>query len=193
MLILAQLDPADTQHPTYDKRIPPLYGELTFVQHGTGKEVAKEDTIKGGKAVPGLRFSSCTVKLRAGSWPSGLPLQVCLTQHLQDYSRTHEGTEGLHAGCFCLFNLDVRHLGGHLEITLRLESQGWHTGYPCQRSHFQGHYGRSLPLGVPSPQTWSCGLFFLVFIRVNGAALSVSALRSFRSCVARAVWSKSFT
>ena len=91
--------------------------------------------------------------------------------------------------CFWAVKLDVRDLGGHLDVTLRAVA-----GTLSSRVH------------IATTQVSAVGALFLGFQRMlgmvrskylpgglhgcEGAAVSVTALGSFRSAIARAVWSK---
>ena len=92
-------------------------------------------------------------------------------------------------GCFWAVKLDVRDLGGHLDVTLRAVA-----GTLTNRVNIattQVPAVGALPLGFQR---------MLGMVRSNylpgglhgceGAAVSVTALSSFRSAIARAVWSK---
>ena len=95
----------------------------------------------------------------------------------------------MNEGCFWAVKLDVRDLGGHLDVTLRAVA-----GILNSR------------VKIATTQVLAVGAFLLGFQRMlgmvrskylpggldgcEGAAISFSALGSFRSAVARAVWSK---
>ena len=92
-------------------------------------------------------------------------------------------------GCFWAVKLDVRDLSGHLDVTLRAVA-----GTLSSR------------VRIATTQVPAVGALSLVFQRMlgmvrskylpgglhgcEGAAVSVTALSSFRSAIARAVWSK---
>ena len=94
-----------------------------------------------------------------------------------------------HEGCFWAVKLDVRDLGGHLDVTMRAVADTLS--------------GR---VRIVTTQTRAVGALTLGFQRMlgmvrskylpgglhgcEGAAVSVTALSAFRSAIARAVWSK---
>ena len=95
----------------------------------------------------------------------------------------------MNEGCFWAVELDVRDLGGHLDVTLRAVA-----GTLSSR------------VNIATTQVPAVGALLLGFQRMlgmvrskylpggfhgcEGAAVSVTALSSFRSAIARAVWSK---
>ena len=92
-------------------------------------------------------------------------------------------------GCFWAVKLDVRDLGGHLDVTLRAVA-----GTSSSRGRIattQVPAGEALPLrfqrmlGMVRSKYLPGGLH-----GCEGAAVSATALHSFRSAIARAVWSK---
>ena len=92
-------------------------------------------------------------------------------------------------GCFWAVELDVRDLGGHLDVTLRALA-----GILSSRVNVataQVISGGALPMGFRRMPGMACSKYLPGGLHgCEGAAISVSALSAFRAVVARAVWSK---
>ena len=94
----------------------------------------------------------------------------------------------MNEGCFWAVKLDVRDLGGHLDVTFRAVAGTLNCGVKIATTQVPAV--GSLPLlfqrmlGMVRSKYLPGGLH-----GCEGAAISVSALGSFRSAVARAVWS----
>ena len=92
-------------------------------------------------------------------------------------------------GCFWAVKLDVRDLGGHLDVTLRAVA-----GTLTKRVHIattQVPAVGALPLGFQRMLGMVRSKYLPGGLHVcEGAAVSVTALSSFRSAISRAVWSK---
>ena len=90
---------------------------------------------------------------------------------------------------FWAVKLDVRDLGGHLDVTLRAVAGTLNTRVKIATTQVPAvgalHLGFQRMLGLVRSKYLPGGL--------QGAAISVTALSSFRSAVARAVWSKKLT
>ena len=95
----------------------------------------------------------------------------------------------MHIGCFWPVKLDVRDLGGHLDVTLRAVAGTLNNRANIATTQVPAVGALSLGfqrmLGMVRSKYLPGGLH-----GCEGAAISVSALGSFRSAVARAVWSQ---
>ena len=95
----------------------------------------------------------------------------------------------MNLGCFWAVKLDVRALGGHLDVTLRAVTGTLNTGVKIATTQVPAvgalPLGFQRMLGMVRSKYLPGGLH-----GCEGAAISVSALSSFRSAIARAVWSK---
>ena len=91
-------------------------------------------------------------------------------------------------GCFWAVKLDVRDLGGHLDVTLRAVADNLTNRVKIATTQVPavgpppGVSTHAWNGAIKIPAWWSHGC--------EGAAVSVTALSSFRSAIARAVWSK---
>ena len=95
----------------------------------------------------------------------------------------------LNEGCFWAVQLDVRDLGGHLDVTLRAVA-GTLTNR-VKIATTQVPAVGALPLGFQRMLGLVRSKYLPGGLHVcEGAAISVTALSSFRSAIARAVWSK---
>ena len=91
-------------------------------------------------------------------------------------------------GCFWAVKLDVRDLGGHLDVTLR--ALAGNLSSTVKSSHHSGHCSWS-PMGFQRLLGMLCSKYLPGGLHgCEGAAISVGALGAFRATVARAVWSK---
>ena len=92
-------------------------------------------------------------------------------------------------GCFWAVKLDVRDLGGHLDVTLRAVAGTLTNRVLIDTTQVPAvgalHLGFQRMLGMVRSKYLPGGLH-----GCEGAAVSVTALSSFRSAIARAVWSK---
>ena len=92
-------------------------------------------------------------------------------------------------GCFWAVKLDVRDLGGHLDVTLRAVAGNLTNRVKIATTQVPAVGALSLGfqrmLGMVRSKYLPGGLH-----GCEGAAVSVTALSSFRSAIARAVWSK---
>ena len=92
-------------------------------------------------------------------------------------------------GCFWAVKLDVRDLGGHLDVTLRAVAGTLSSRVRIATTQVPAVGALSLGfqrmLGMVRSKHLPGGLH-----GCEGAAVSVTALGSFRSAIARAVWSK---
>ena len=94
-----------------------------------------------------------------------------------------------HEGCFWAVKLDVRDLGGHLDVTLRAVA-GTLSNRVCIATTQVPAVG-ALPLGFQRMLGMVRSKYLPGGLHgCEGAAVSVIALSSFRSAKARAVWSK---
>ena len=92
-------------------------------------------------------------------------------------------------GCFWAFKLDVRDLGGHLDVTLRAVA-GTLTNR-IKIATTQVPAVGALPLGFQRMLGMVRSKYLPGGLHgCEGAAVSVTALSSFRSAISRAVWSK---
>ena len=92
-------------------------------------------------------------------------------------------------GCFWAVKLDVRDLGGHLDVTLRAVA-GTLTNR-VKIATTQVPAVGALPLGFQRMLGMVRSKYLPGGLHgCEGAAVSVTALGSFRSAIARAVWSK---
>ena len=94
-----------------------------------------------------------------------------------------------HEGCFWAVKLDVRDLGGHLDVTLRAVAGTLSSRVRIATTQVPAvgalTLGFQRMLGMVRSKYLPGGLH-----GCEGAAVSVTALSSFRSAIARAVWSK---
>ena len=94
-----------------------------------------------------------------------------------------------HEGCFWAVKLDVRDLGGHLDVTLRAVAGTLSNRVRIATTQVPAvgalPLGFQRMLGMVRSKYQPGGLH-----GCEGAAVSVAALSSFRSAIARAVWSK---
>ena len=92
-------------------------------------------------------------------------------------------------GCFWAVKLDVRDLGGHLDVTLR--AVGGTLSSRVRIATTQVPAVGALPLGFQRMLGMVRSKYLPGGLHgCEGAAVSVTALGSFRSAIARAVWSK---
>ena len=93
------------------------------------------------------------------------------------------------AGCFWAVKLNVRDLGGHLDVTLRAVAGTLSNRIRIATTQVLAvgalHLGFQRMLGMVRSKYLPGGLH-----GCEGAAVSVTALHSFRSAIDRAVWSK---
>ena len=111
----------------------------------------------------------------------------CLILSTSKAVRRHMTWRNMNEGCFWVVKLDVRDLGGHLDVTFRavagtLNSRVIITAVGALLLEFQRMLGMVRSKCLPG-RLHGC----------EGAAISVSAFGSVRSAVARAVWSKKLT
>ena len=95
----------------------------------------------------------------------------------------------MNEGCFWAVKLDVRDLGGHLDVTFRAVAGTLDSRVKIATTQVPAV--GALPLGFQRMLGMVRSKYLLGGLHgCEGAAIPVSALGSFRSAVARAVWSK---